>query len=476
MSEKSNTDLNFSREADLALEYALLNRDDFLEGLFSLIRIPSVGTQPERKAETAAAASWLAKHMEQVGLDNVELISTEGNHLVYGDWLEAGSEKPTVLIYGHYDVQPADPLNKWQTPPFEPTVINGYVYARGSADDKGQLFIHIKSVESYLKSVGRLPVNVKFIFEGEEESGGLSLEKYVPNSLDQLSADVVLISDTPMVSKELPAIVYGLRGMCYVFLDVTGPSHDLHSGSYGGGIDNPLNALAHIITKLKDESGKILIPGFYDQVRPLTGEERQLLAENPVQENVWLANSGAPNIWGEPDYTLTERLGARPTLDVNGIIGGYTGEGAKTVLPSTAHAKISMRLVPEQKVADIYNLFKEYVAQISPPTVRTNCTFVHGGSPALIHRDIPAMHAAIEAYEVVFSQKPVFIREGGSIPVVNLFKRHLGIESILMGFGLPDDRIHSPNERFYLPNFYRGIECSIRFLDLYSRIDRSGEL
>lgn len=473
MSGKSNTLQNLSREADLALDYASAHKDGFLKELLSFIRIPSVGTQPEKKAETVAAANWLANHMEQAGLDHVKLIPTEGNHLVYGDWLEAGSEKPTILIYGHYDVQPADPLHKWHTPPFEPTVKDGYVYARGSSDDKGQLYINIKSVESYLKVVGRLPVNVKFIFEGEEESGGLNLEKFVPNSMDLLSADIALMSDTPMISKELPAIVYGLRGMCYVFLDVTGPNHDLHSGSYGGGIDNPLNALAHIIAKLKDESGKILIPGFYDQVRSLTSDERQLLAENPIQEDLWLADTGAPNVWGEPGYTLNERLGARPTLDANGIIGGYIGEGAKTVLPSTAHAKISMRLVPDQNVTDVYELFRRFIAEITPPTVQTECTFVHGGSPAIINRDIPAMYAAIQAYEVVFGQRPIFIREGGSIPVVNLFKRYLGIESILMGFGLPDDRIHSPNERFYLPNFYKGIECSIRFLDIFSRIGKS---
>jgi acetylornithine deacetylase/succinyl-diaminopimelate desuccinylase-like protein len=475
MSQKSNNTQNISREAKLALEYSLAHKEDYLEELISFIKIPSVGTQPEMKSETAAAAAWLAEQMKLAGLNHVATIPTKGNPLVYGDWLKAGSEKPTVLIYGHYDVQPADPLHKWKTPPFEPTILDGYLYARGTSDDKCQLYIHIKCVEAYLEVLDRLPVNVKFIFEGEEESGGSSLENFVSESNDQLSADVALMSDTPMISKELPAIVYGLRGMCYVFLDVTGPSHDLHSGSYGGGIDNPLNALAHIIAKLKDESGKILIPGFYDQVRPLTDKERQLLAENPVQEDVWLANTGAPALWGEPDYTLAERIGARPTLDVNGIIGGYTGEGAKTVLPSTAHAKISMRLVPDQKVSDTFELFREYIVQITPPTVHTKCTFVHGGSPALINRDIPAMHAATEAYEVVFGNEPVFIREGGSIPVVNLFKRHLGIESILMGFGLPDDRIHSPNERFYLPNFFKGIECAIRFLDIYSRFQKNGE-
>lgn len=475
MSQKSNIPQNLSREANMALEYAFAHKEDYLEELFSFIKIPSVGTQPEMKSDTAAAAAWLAEKMRLAGLNNVATIPTDGNPLVYSDWLKAGSEKPTILVYGHYDVQPVDPLNKWKTPPFEPTIKDGYLYARGTSDDKCQLYIHIKCVEAYLNTVGRLPVNVKFILEGEEESGGFSLERFVSISSDQLSADVALMSDTPMISKELPAIVYGLRGMCYVFLDITGPSHDLHSGSYGGGIDNPLNALAHIIAKLKDESGKILIPGFYDQVRPLTDDERHLLAEHLLQEDTWLANTGAPAIWGESGYTLAERIGARPTLDVNGIIGGYTGEGAKTVLPSTAHAKISMRLVPDQKVSEIFELFREYIAQITPPTVHTKCTFVHGGSPALINRDIPAMHAATEAYEVVFGNEPVFIREGGSIPVVNLFKRHLGIESILMGFGLPDDRIHSPNERFYLPNFFKGIECAIRFLDIYSRFNENGE-
>ncbi|RMG89408.1 MAG: dipeptidase [Chloroflexi bacterium] len=446
------------------IEYARNNEQRHLAELQAFLRIPSVSTQPAHDADTRAAAVWLAEMMQQAGLENVAVIDTERHPLVYADWLHAGADKPTVLIYGHYDVQPVEPLDLWKSPPFEPTVRGEYLYARGASDDKGQVFVHVKAVEALLQTNGRLPVNVKFIVEGEEESGGESLAAFIPANKEKLAADVALISDTAIISPEQPAIVYGLRGICYILLDITGPSRDLHSGSFGGGINNPLNVLGHIIARLKDEEGHILIPGFYDRVRPLTPRERELLARFPLDEEKWLAETGAPQVWGEPEYTLVERLGARPTLDVHGIIGGYTGPGAKTVLPSTVHAKISMRLVPDQDPEEIGRLFTQYVHQITPPSVRINVQVVHGAPASITNLDIPAMKAAATAYTKIFGREPVYMREGGSIPVVAEFQTHLGLETILMGFGLPDDRIHAPNERIYLPNFYRGIQTSIQFL------------
>lgn len=452
-----------------ALNYAQEKQQEHLTELLDFLRIPSVGTQPEHNADTTRAAGWLAEAMRTAGLENVRLIETQRHPLIYGDWLHAGSHLPTVLIYGHYDVQPAEPFELWHTPPFEPTIKEDYVYARGAADDKGQVYIHVKAVEAYLHDNGRLPLNVKFIIEGEEESGGESLSQFVPQNRDLLAADVALISDTPIISADQPAIVYGLRGLCYVFLDVTGPGRDLHSGSFGGGINNPLNVLGHIIAGLKDQEGHILIPGFYDNVRPLSEKERQLLAAAPLDETDWLQETGAPKLWGEPEYKLVERLGARPTLDVHGIIGGYTGPGSKTVLPSTVHAKLSMRLVPDQKPEEIGQLFTQYVKEIAPPSVQVNISY-HGYPATITDLEMPAMKAAALAYKQVFGRDPVYMREGGSLPVVGHFQTHLGLETVLMGFGLPDDKIHAPNERFYLPNFYRGIETSIRFFEEYGRL------
>ena len=434
-----------------------------LAELNEFLRIPSISTQPERKEDTAVAAQWLADKLTQAGLENVEVISTQRHPLVYADWLHAG-DAPTVLIYGHYDVQPVEPLELWESPPFEPTVRDDFLYARGSSDDKGQIYVHVKAVESILQSNGRLPVNVKFMVEGEEESGGESLAAFIPQNKAKLAADIALVSDTAMVSAQQPAIVYGLRGLCYAFIDITGPKRDLHSGSFGGGINNPLNVLGHIIAKLKDEDGRILIPGFYDRVRPLTEQEREILAQFPLDEATWLAETGAPEPWGEPEYTLVERLGARPTLDVHGIIGGYTGAGGKTVLPAKVHAKLSMRLVPDQDHMEIGRLLKAYIAAIAPPSVQVEVTVGHGGATSITDFNIPAMQAAAKAYHSAFGQEPVFMREGGSIPVVSAFQTQLGLETVLMGFGLPSDQIHAPNERFYLPNFYRGIETSIHFL------------
>ena len=453
-----------------ALQHADENQKSHLEELLELLHIPSIGTQPQHNADTKAAADWLTNSMRKAALENVRIIPTAGHPTVYGDWLHAGQDAPTLLIYGHYDVQPPEPLEVWETPPFEPDIREGYIYARGSSDDKGQLYIHIKAVEAWLRSTGRLPLNVKFILEGEEESGSPNLNAVIRDNKKLLAADIVLISDTSIPSPEQPAIVYGLRGICSVLMDVTGPSRDLHSGSYGGGINNPLNALCHMIAKLKDEDGHVLIPGFYDKVRPLTDEERKLLAKSPLSEADWLKETGAPKAWGESEYTLIERLGARPTLDMNGVIGGYTGPGSKTVLPSTVHAKLSMRLVSDQDPKEIGELFRKYLATITPPSTKVNLTIREGAPASIVDYTIPPMKAAAAAYGEVFGREPVYTREGGSIPVVNQFKTILGLETILMGFGLPNDRAHSPNERFYLQNYYRGIRTSIHFLARYAEL------
>ncbi len=451
------------------IAYARAHQQEYLDELIDFLRIPSISTQPDRANDVEKAARWLAEKMAVAGLENVRVIETNRHPLVYGDWLHAGGDKPTVLIYGHYDVQPAEPFELWDSAPFEPDIRDDFLYARGSSDDKGQAYIHVKAVEALLQTNGRLPVNVKFIMEGEEESGGESLTAFIPQNKELLAADVALVSDTSIVSETQPAIVYGLRGMCYAFIDIMGPRRDLHSGSFGGGVDNPLNALCHIIAQLKDGNGRILIPGFYDNVRDLSNVERDILAKFPLDEAKWLAETGTPQPWGEAEFTLVERLGARPTLDVHGIIGGYTGDGGKTVLPSKVHAKISMRLVPDQEPDEIARLLKAFIEQISPPSVQVDVT-ISGTSPASItDMSIPAMKAAAIAYEQSFGNAPVFMREGGSIPVVGDFQAFLGLETVLMGFGLPGDSIHAPNERFYLPNFYRGIETSIRFLQNYGR-------
>jgi acetylornithine deacetylase/succinyl-diaminopimelate desuccinylase-like protein len=451
-----------------ALQFAKQNQYQNLEELLVFLSIPSVSTQPKHQHDVKKAATWLAGKMEEAGLENIQVVENGGHPLVYSDWLHAGQNAPTVLIYGHYDVQPAEPFELWDSPPFKPQLRDDFIYARGAADDKGQLFVHVKAVEAYLETTGKLPVNVKFIIEGEEEVGGESLEAFIPQNRELLEADTVLISDTAMISPDQPAIVYGLRGNVYTFLDITGPGRDLHSGSFGGSINNPLNALGHIIAGLKDEDGHILIPGFYDKVRPLSEEERKNLNEIPFDEKAWLKDSGAPQSWGEPGFSIKERLGTRPTLDVNGIIGGYTGPGRKTVLPSKVHAKISMRLVPDQDPEEIAKFYEEYVKAIAPPSVQVNVTICSTSVPTISELHSPAMSAASESYKSVFGRDPLFLREGGSIPVVAQFRDVLGLEAVLMGFGLPNDRIHSPNERFYLPNFYKGIQTSIHFLKYYA--------
>jgi len=448
------------------LTYAQANQDRFLAELEEFLSIPSVSTQPEHKPDIERAAVWLRHKLLAAGFPKADVMPTPGHPVVYAEWLAAGPQAPTVLIYGHYDVQPPDPLELWDTPPFEPTIVGDDIFCRGASDDKGQLYVHLKAVESFKETAGAPPVNVKCIFEGEEESGSPSLEPFIREHADLLASDVAVISDTHILGQELPSIVYALRGLAYVEVEVTGPDHDLHSGVYGGAVHNPINALCGMIAWLQDEDGRIPIPGFYDKVRQLSPQERTEMAKAPFERQAWLHEAGVRTDWGESAYTIVERTTARPTLDVNGIWGGYIQPGAKTVLPSKAFAKVSMRLVPDQEPAEITQLIRDYLTEIAPPAVTVKVRDLHGGEGAIVRRDSPAMKAAFRAYAGAFGKEPVFVRAGGSIPVVATFQKVLGIETILMGFGLPDDRLHSPNEKFHLPNFYRGIETSVRFMSL----------
>jgi acetylornithine deacetylase/succinyl-diaminopimelate desuccinylase-like protein len=448
-----------------ALDWARNQRQEQLNQLQELLSIPSVSTQPQHQGDIARAADWLAGHMRAIGLEQVAVYPTDRHPVVYGQWTGA-TGAPTVLIYGHYDVQPPDPLELWSTPPFEPTVRQGNIYARGAADDKGQLFVHLKALQAFLQTAGRAPVNLKFLLEGEEEIGSPSLEGFVRAQRDLLAADVALISDSHILAPDQPALVYGLRGLCYMEIEVQGPAQDLHSGSYGGAVHNPAEVLCQIVGALKDAQGRIAIPGFYERVTPISDEERAELARVPVSEAQFVQETGVPRTWGEQGYSVIEQIGARPTLDVNGLVSGYTGEGGKTIIPAWARAKVSMRLVAQQDPGEIRRLFTEYVQSLTPDSVRLTLRNFGLAKPALVNRDIPAMQAAAQAYQRAFGVRPVFIREGGSIPVVTLLKDELGLDTILMGFGLPDDNIHSPNEKLHLDNFYRGIETAIHFFDL----------
>ncbi len=448
------------------IEYARANRAQFLAELAEFLRMPSISTQEAHGADVQRTAGWVRDSLIAAGFPQAEVMPTAGHPVVYGEWLEAGPDAPTVLLYGHYDVQPPDPLDEWRTPPFEPTVVGDDIFARGASDDKGQMYAQIKAVESFARTLGRPPINLKCIFEGEEEIGSHNLEPFIAAHTDLLAADLALISDTHILGKDLPSIVYALRGMAYVEVEVTGPDHDLHSGSYGGAVNNPLNALCRMIAQLQDESGHIRIPGFYDRVRDLSADEREELAKIPFERAAWLAEAGIEQDWGEQEYTIIERTTARPTLDVNGIWGGYTQPGAKTVLPGKAFAKISMRLVPDQQPDEIILLIQNYLQQIAPPSVEVQVRGLHTGDGAIVRRDSPPMQAAFRAYTQAFGKAPIFVREGGSLPVVASLQRVLGIETILMGFGLPDDCSHAPNEKFHLPNLYRGIETLIWFMHL----------
>jgi acetylornithine deacetylase/succinyl-diaminopimelate desuccinylase-like protein len=455
---------------DNILSYAETNKERYVEELKEFLRFPSISTNPENRNDVRACAEYLCSKLEQIGMHNAKIYDTKGHPVVYAEWLDAGNDKPTVLIYGHYDVQPVDPVSLWTTPPFEPSIRDGNIFARGSADDKGQVFIHVKALEAHLKKNGSLPVNIKVIFEGEEEIGSENLEQFINDHQELLKADVVVISDTAMYSKGLPAIGYALRGLCYVEVEVTGPNKDLHSGQYGGAVDNPINALANMITKLKNSKGKVMIDGFYDDVIPLSKKERNEFAKLPFNDNKYKKSLDVKELFGEAGYSTLERLWARPTLDCNGIWGGFTGEGAKTVLPSKAYAKISMRLVPNQKPVKIEKLFKAYISKIAPKTVKVKVRGLHYGDPAMTPIDSKWIKAASDALKKGFGKEPVFIREGGSIPIVVTFQKVLKAPAVLLGFGLPDENAHSPDEHFDLDNFQRGIITSSIFYNELAKL------
>lgn len=447
-------------------DYIENHKNNFEEELFELLRIPSISTSSNHKKDVKKAAEFLVERLEALDIDRVDLIETPGNPVVFAEYAPHGDDKPTVLVYGHYDVQPPDPEDLWDTPPFEPTVRDGKLYARGSADDKGQAFTHVKALEAYRKSGETFPVNIKFIFEGEEEIGSPSLVPFLKEHKDMLSCDMVLISDTAMFAEDTPSITYGLRGLTYMEFEVTGPNRDLHSGVYGGAVDNPANVLCEMIAKLKDDNGKILIPGFYDDVKELTEEEREEYKKLPFDEEKYKQDLGVNALKGEEGYSTLERTSARPALDVNGLWGGYQDEGAKTVLPAKAAAKVSMRLVPNQDPNKIADLFREYIKSITPDTVDVKITEHHGGHPSITDLSFYGLKAAGEAFKKIYGKEPLFTREGGSIPIVADFQKILGVESVMMGFGLDSDAIHSPNEHFHIKDFHRGIQTSAKFFEL----------
>jgi acetylornithine deacetylase/succinyl-diaminopimelate desuccinylase-like protein len=442
------------------------NRTSFLERLKAFLRIPSISTLPENKPDIRRAAEFVAGELRAAGLAQVELIEGRGNPLVYGEWLGAPG-KPTLLLYGHYDVQPADPLEEWKSPPFEPDIRGDNIYARGACDDKGQTLILIKAVEGFLKTQGKLPVNVKFLIEGEEEMGGEHISSYVAQRPPRLAADAAVICDTEMFAPDLPTICVGLRGIAYGELHVQGADHDLHSGVYGGVAPNPILAIAEILCALKSRNGHITIPGFYDRVRHPSEKESAAWARLPFNEAEYREKEmGVRELVGEPGHSVFERVWARPTLEVHGIRGGFIGEGAKTVIPARAVAKVSMRLVADQEPGEVIEQFKNAVARVCPKGVTVEVKMLHAAGPSLVDPDNPFIRAAAQAMGEVFGKETVYIRSGGSIPIVGSFDEHLKIPSVLMGFGLPDDNLHAPNEKFHLPNFYRGIETVARFLEV----------
>ena len=449
---------------DNLLSYIESSRDRYLRELSEFLAIPSVSTQKEMAHEVSRCAEWVSGQMRSIGLNNVQVFPTEGHPIVYGDWLKAPG-KPTVLVYGHYDVQPPEPLELWTSPPFEASVRDGKLYARGAADDKGQVFIHFKSIEAYLRDGGTLPLNLKLIVEGEEEIGSEHLAAFVASHKELLSADLVLISDSSMFAEGVPSICYGLRGLAYMQVDFVGPGKDLHSGSFGGTIHNPIQALAEIIAQLHDKNGRVAIPGFYNNVLPVTARERAAYRKLPFTDRKYARELGVKQLYGEKGFSTLERVWARPTLECNGIWGGFTGEGAKTVLPSKASAKISMRLVPNQTAAKAARLFTQHIKRIAPKTVSVTVRNLHGGEPAITPIDSPGVKAAVAALEKGFGKKPLYQREGGSIPIVVQFKHLLGIDTVLLGFGLPDENAHAPNEFLHLDNFFGGIRTSAHFFN-----------
>lgn len=447
-----------------SLAYARRHRPRFVAELKEFVRFPSVSNQPKHARDLRRCASWLAAHLRRIGLEHVRIISTKRHPIVYASWQHARG-RPTILIYGHYNVQPPEPLREWHTPPFQPVVRDNNLYGRGACDDKGQLFTHVKALESYLKTERALPVNVKCIFEGEEEMGGSpGLEVFVKRNQSALRADAALMSDTRMLGPGRPALGYAQRGNIRFEVEVLGPQHDLHSGNFGGVVHNPLQVLCEIIASLHDSDGRVTIPGFYDKVREWSAEEREYMQNTGPKDAEILRDAGVAQAWGETGYSLYERISIRPALTLNGITGGYQGAGIKTVIPAKVLAKISIRIVPDQNPREIEQLFRQHIARIAPSTVNVRMRTLAISNAALVNRNHPALRAASFAYQKGFGSKPVFLRSGGSVPAASIFQKALGIPTVLMGFALPDDRVHAPNEKFHLPNFYRGIETSIWYL------------
>lgn len=444
------------------LSYLDSNKDRYLKELTEFLSIPSVSSQSNHNGDTRRCAEWVADQMRTIGMQNVKIYETPGHPIVCSEWMNAPG-KPTILFYGHYDVQPVDPLNLWTSPPFQATIRGENLYARGSADDKGQVYIHFKAIEAYIKNQGKLPVNLKMIIEGEEEVGSANLENFVKEHKELLKADLVLISDSSMFRKGVPSVCYGLRGLAYMEVEVTGPNRDLHSGTFGGSVHNPIQALSEIIASLHDKNGRVTIPGFYNDVRSLTKAERAAYKKLPWKDKSYAKDLGVKQLHGEKGFTSLERVWARPTLECNGIWGGYTGEGAKTVLPSKASAKISMRLVPDQTSTKAAKLFEKHLRKIAPKTIDIKIRALHGGEAAITPIDSPGVKAAVTALEKGFGKKPLYQREGGSIPIVVQFKEILGLDTVLLGFGLPDENAHAPDEHINLDNFFGGMRTSAHF-------------
>ncbi|MFM8949834.1 MAG: dipeptidase [Bacteroidota bacterium] len=449
-------------------QYIASNQDRFISELMDMLRIPSISADSKYKADVARCAEFVKASLLQAGATNAEICPTDGHPIVYGEKIIDAS-LPTVLVYGHYDVQPPDPLNLWHSPPFEPVIKDGKIYARGACDDKGQMFMHVKAFEAMEKS-GALPCNIKFLIEGEEEVGSDHLGDFVKANKEKLKADVILISDTSMIANDVPSITVGLRGLSYVEVEVTGPNRDLHSGVYGGAVPNPIQVLAQMITAMKDENNHITIPGFYDDVVEISDAERSEMAKAPFSLDAYKSDLKIGDVMGEKGYTTNERTSIRPTFELNGIWGGYIGEGAKTVLPSKAFAKVSMRLVPNQSSEKITKLFADYFKSLAPPSVKVEVRPHHGGEPVVTPTDSVAYQAASKAMETTFGKKPIPTREGGSIPIVALFERELGLKSVLFGFGLNSDDIHSPNEHYGVFNFMKGIETIPHFFANYAEM------
>lgn len=449
---------------DTALEFARAHRERNVKGLIEFLCIPSISTLPEHKPDIERAALWLAAEMTHAGLQNVSVLPTHGHPVVYADWLKAGPAAPTALIYGHYDVQPVDPLDLWQSPPFAPDLRDGRIYARGATDDKGQVYLLVKAMEAMLTAEGRLPINVKFLIEGEEESGSANLDEFVLANQPRLAADHVLICDTGFLAPGQPAIPYSVRGIVGAEIHVTGPKTDLHSGGYGGTVRNPIHALAALIAAMHDERGHIRIPGFYDSVRPLSADERVALNSVPYTLEQWQNSTGLSTPWGEPDFTLLERMGARPTCEVNGLWGGFQGEGGKTIIPAKAGAKFTMRLVADQDPQVALQQFRDYVLSIAPADLKVDVLLKDACAPAMTPIDAREIATAARALESVWGKPPVYLRGGGSLPILATFRAKLGLPFVCLGFGLPDSGAHAPNEHFDLEQFHLGTETVIRYM------------